>query len=394
MRATTSRLAVANRRQPNAQAFWRAMRAHDIDAIIEVLFGPACVRRSSTDSAATRSTAAPSSGRHSSEYSSSTASSRSACWRFAVSVSNSLRSRWSDDSGNETDLPARERESTTTGCIDLRGPLRRGRLRRRLPRTRSALLRRRRRGIRRSGRHGDRVRDRPSTGATSTGYSASSVPPTSASRTGRGQSFRDRSAAEFRASLEELDAMVTSARTWNSAMCWLSPTLPSPASNAKPSDATASDTRGPDLRRRDPRRTTRVDMRVRSRRRGGGVRLRRGTGAGGREQAGGHEPVQASRRTPSGDAHGRPRRRRRRRLLSRTHTSTTIVDGSAVIPFADSRRIATCASSESCEQYSHFEWRTLAVRGERLSSALEPMVRTTPGTRRPTCTCSKSAMTG
>ena len=35
--------------------------------------------------------------------------------------------------------------------------------------------------------------------------------------------FPDRSAAEFRASIEELDAMVASVRTWNSAVCWLSP---------------------------------------------------------------------------------------------------------------------------------------------------------------------------
>ena len=44
-------------------------------------------------------------------------------------------------------------------------------------------------------------------------------------------------------------------------------------------------------------------------------------------------------------------------------------------------------------QYNHFEWRTLAVRGERISlrRAAGPM---TPGTRRPTCTCSRSATTG
>ena len=36
--------------------------------------------------------------------------------------------------------------------------------------------------------------------------------------------FADRSAAELRASIEELNAMVASARTWHSAMRWLSPT--------------------------------------------------------------------------------------------------------------------------------------------------------------------------
>ncbi len=36
--------------------------------------------------------------------------------------------------------------------------------------------------------------------------------------------FADRSIAEYRASIEELDAMVTSKRTWYSAMCWQSPT--------------------------------------------------------------------------------------------------------------------------------------------------------------------------
>jgi class 3 adenylate cyclase/ketosteroid isomerase-like protein len=37
--------------------------------------------------------------------------------------------------------------------------------------------------------------------------------------------FGDRSAAEFRAGQEELNAMVTSERTYNSAMCWLSPAV-------------------------------------------------------------------------------------------------------------------------------------------------------------------------
>ncbi|MDT5339266.1 MAG: hypothetical protein QOD90_4771, partial [Mycobacterium sp.] len=36
--------------------------------------------------------------------------------------------------------------------------------------------------------------------------------------------FPDRSMDEYPASIEELDAMVTSKRTWHSAMCWLSPT--------------------------------------------------------------------------------------------------------------------------------------------------------------------------
>ena len=37
--------------------------------------------------------------------------------------------------------------------------------------------------------------------------------------------FGDRSAAEFRASVENLHAMVDWARSWESALCWLSPTL-------------------------------------------------------------------------------------------------------------------------------------------------------------------------
>jgi hypothetical protein len=36
--------------------------------------------------------------------------------------------------------------------------------------------------------------------------------------------FPDRTAAELRASLEELNAMVASARSWNSAECWLDST--------------------------------------------------------------------------------------------------------------------------------------------------------------------------
>jgi hypothetical protein len=37
--------------------------------------------------------------------------------------------------------------------------------------------------------------------------------------------FGDRSAAELRATYEDLTAMVASARIWHSALCWLSPTL-------------------------------------------------------------------------------------------------------------------------------------------------------------------------
>ncbi len=50
----------------------------------------------------------------------------------------------------------------------------------------------------------DRIDHRPEPAVISTGCSASSLPPTCASRTDRARPFRDRSAAELRASFEEL----------------------------------------------------------------------------------------------------------------------------------------------------------------------------------------------
>ena len=88
--------------------------------------------------------------------------------------------------------------------------------------------------------------------------------------------------------------MVASARTWNSAVCWVSPTC---SVGRHEREAVGHDGERYAWTRlyvgevRDGR--TRFDVRVRARRRGGGVRVRRGTGAGNRQPAGGHQPVQA-----------------------------------------------------------------------------------------------------
>ena len=193
-------------------------------------------------SAATRSTIAPDSGRHSSEYSSSTAGSKNARWQCAASAQPRLeplveRLRKRDD------LSARKR-SRRRRADHLRGPLRRGRLRRRLPRTRPTLLRRRRRGIRRGGRHGDRLRHRPSTRATSNGHSASSVPQTSASRTGRAQSSAIAPPPSFAPASKNSTRWSPLRGPWTRPCAGCRRPLSSAASSARPSDGTASDTRG------------------------------------------------------------------------------------------------------------------------------------------------------
>ena len=78
--------------------------------------------------------------------------------------------------------------------------------------------------------------------------------------------FGDRSAAEFRASVENLHAMVAWARSWESAVCWLSPTL---AVSRYEREAVGLDGERFSVdshhRQRDPQRADRVGLPVRFR---------------------------------------------------------------------------------------------------------------------------------
>ena len=71
---------------------------------------------------------------------------------------------------------------------------------------------------------------------------------------------------------------------------------------------------------------------------------------------------------------------------------TTIVDGSPATPSADGPS-SELPLQRILEQYNHFEWRILAVRGERLICT-GAVGRMSPGTRRRTYTWSRSATTG
>ncbi len=155
MRATASRLAGHEPGQPRrATPAGRAMHAHDVDALV-AYYADRFVyddRR--------RLTGDPIDGHvatcelRSTESSSSTAQFE---WRTLAVRGERLHLGWTSAGrttpGYETAylhvLRDRRRRADR-----LRGPLRRRRLRGRLPRARAALLRRRGRGVRRSGRHG------------------------------------------------------------------------------------------------------------------------------------------------------------------------------------------------------------------------------------------------
>ncbi len=93
--------------------------------------------------------------------------------------------------------------------------------------------------------------------------------------------FGDRSAAELRATYEDLTAMVASARMWHSALLLAVADLGRRSFGARRRRAGRRAVRmDSDRRGRDPRRAGRVGVPVRARRRGGGVRLRRGADPG------------------------------------------------------------------------------------------------------------------
>ncbi len=94
-----------------------------------------------------------------------------------------------------------------------------------------ALLRRRRRGVRRRRCRCGRVSDRHSTDAISTACSNDLVDPDMRVENRTRSGFPDRSADELRASHEELNRMVASTQSWHSAERWLSPNVASAATS-------------------------------------------------------------------------------------------------------------------------------------------------------------------
>ena len=196
-------------------------------------------------SAATRSRTVPGSGPPLSASASSTANSKRARWRCAASACSSRGARWSNDAGNETELSARVRIGDDGRIAyegrfdedDFEGAYRE--LERRYYAGEGAAF--------------------AEAGAALTEYMVAlnradfdkafgelTRPDLRLQNRSR-SAFGDRSAAEFRASVENLRAMVASVREWDSAVCWLSPTWPSVATNAKPSGWTASGTHGLDF---------------------------------------------------------------------------------------------------------------------------------------------------
>ena len=176
-------------------------------------------------------------------------------------------------------------------------------------------------------------------------------------------------------------AMVASARTWVSALHWVSPTWLVCRLEREAVGLDGEQYRGRGSTLRVPRRATHVGVRVRDRRRGGGVRLRRGAGAGGGQPARGHEPRQRR-----GDA------RLTRRCTPTTSTPlsrptrisscTTIGGGSAVTR----SRIGTGCGRRYERVFEQFTalrsgtcWRCVATPQLLLGFA----GRTTRGTRRP-----------
>ncbi len=204
--------------------------------------------------------------------------------------------------------------------------------------------------------------------------SANSPPPTSASRIGRARLSRIARPSEYRTTLEELDAMVVSvARRGVRPCAGCLRITASPAASGRPSDEDGEHYTWIVPRRlRGPRRAGRVDVRVRARRRGGGVRLRRGAGAGDDEPAGGHQPGQRERPGASGRRCG-PATSTARSNAARTDSFTTIGGASAVTRSTTAPRSGP-PSQRILEQYTDFELRTLAVRGEHLHLGLESLV--------------------
>ncbi len=118
------------------------------------------------------------------------------------------------------------------------------------------------------------------------------------------------------------------------------------------------------VRRRVPRRAAGVDTSVRARRRGGGVRLRRAarrrrSPAGWRSRNRASQVLDEPRRGDAGS-----RRRHHRRGCTRIRSPTTIGADSAANPITDRGRLRA-ACERIFAQFTRFEGRTLAVRGER-----------------------------
>ena len=184
--------------------------------------------------------------------------------------------------------------------------------------------------------------------------------------------FPDRSAAQFRESVEELDAMVASSRTWHAVVSWLSPVWVVVRQHREAVG-------------RDGERYEWLTLHV-SEVRGGRLQSICQFEIDDEEAAFAYaeERVRAttsrlaltnrsceSARTQHGDAG--TRRRRHHAVLCRTRLCSTIVDDSPVTPSAD-RPSSGLLLRESWSSTATSSGAVLAVRGERLNLELEPLV--------------------
>ena len=269
--------------------------------------------------------------------------------------------RWSNDAGYETELPTCHRDRRRRPHQLLR-PLRRGRLRGCLPRARSALLRRRGRGIRRSRCHG-----RPS---GMIALNQGDLDRLFGELTAPGLRFEMRSTLGFSASARRRSFAPASRSSTHGRLgagVALGGALAvadcvSSASSARPSGWTGSSTHGLASHVSSSARAgSHQAVRVRTRGRGSGIRLRRGAGAGRRQPA-------------VTDKSGQPDVGRRScgALQARDADAAAACFAEPFV-YDDRRRLGgnpiedvRTANERILAQYTHFEGRTLAVRGERL----------------------------
>ena len=228
----------------------------------------------------------------------------------------------------------------------------------------------------------------------STGSSASSPPPTCASRTGRARPSRIARSPSSRQHHEELNAMVARRGSWHRRCALAVADLGRrPHVNGRPSGMTASGTRGRGsyvTEIRDGR--VAVDVQVRP----------------DDEEAAfayAEERVRGDHQSARGQRTGPPRRRSasvQRDACPRSSTARARATRTVRVrrPATAQRRPdrgqcrLRAALARIFEQYSQFEVRTLAVRGERPAARAGAVGRMTPATRRLICTCTRSTTTG
>jgi len=198
-----------------------------------------------------------------------------------------------------------------------------------------------------------------------------------------GSVFGDRSAAELRATFEELYAMVASTRIWHSAVCWLSPTI-SVGRNER--EAIGHDgemyawTRLYVFEFRDGRVASMWEFGVDDEDAAFAYAAERVQAAASRLAV----TNLASRMFEAGQ-----------RILKARDTDAAVACYAETFVYDDRRRLGgnplddlRTANERILAQYSQFEGRTLAVRGERLPWG-GPAGRTSRGSRRPTSSCTR-----